>query len=66
MINWIYTGGSPSTSHYEFTSRSGKFYTKSVYEYHGVIITRYQSEEYCHRYHAGLNEGKRMKTWERI
>jgi hypothetical protein len=60
------SGKHERTAHFEHRARSGRFYTKTVSEYHGASITRYPSEEYFERHMAGLNEGKRAKTWERL
>jgi hypothetical protein len=68
-MKWEFCGsshGSETTWYYEHRARSGKFYTKTVYEYHGVSITRYPSEEYYERELMGLNTGARARTWERI
>lgn len=47
---------------YDFTAKSGKYYTKQVEEYAGVSICRYPSYGYYERYVIDANKGSRIRT----
>jgi hypothetical protein len=68
MIRWTHVGTSGAydrTAGYEFRSRTGKFYTRTVSGYSGVSITRWPSEAYYLRASFGQNKGTRARSWTR-
>ena len=69
MITWTHTGNfgiHDRTAGYEFTSKTGRFYTKDVTNYSGTTITRYPSESYYDNWLMGDNKGSRARTWHRM
>jgi hypothetical protein len=50
---------------YSFVARSGRYYTKTISEYAGVVITRYPSEAYYEHWLSGENKGARAREWVR-
>lgn len=67
-VKWTYTGTMgrhDRTSGYEFRSRTGRFYTRTVSQYSGVTITRWPSEQYYVRNLLGQNKGTLSRTWHR-
>jgi len=68
-IKWTHTstsGNYDRTAGYEFRSRTGRFYTRTLSNYSGETITRWPSEAYYERAMFGENKGARARTWIRI